>query len=80
VARIKKNLVFEPLERLRDGSYLAKLYPSPGHRARDEEGVTVRIIDYTLNDPARTDVTQRHRLLTKLLDAKQHPAEDLIVL
>lgn len=80
LARIKKNLVFQPVERLRDGSYLAKLYPSPRHRAREEGGVTVRIIDYTLNDPARVGAGETHRLLTTLLDAGQHPAEDLIVL
>jgi hypothetical protein len=80
LARIKKNLVFQPVERLRDGSYLAKLYPSPRQRAREEGGVTVRIIDYTLNDPARVGAGETHRLLTTLLDAGQHPAEDLIVL
>jgi hypothetical protein len=80
LARIKKNLVFKPLEVLGDGSYLAKMYASPRHRARDEGGILVRIIDYTLDDPTRTGHRETHRLLTTLLDAKQHPAEDLIVL
>ena len=35
LARVKKNLIFEPIRRLSDGSYLAKLYPSPRHRERD---------------------------------------------
>ena len=80
LARIKKNLVFEPVERLSDGSYLAKLYASPRHRVRDDGGVLVRIIDYTLDDPTRPGHRQTHRLLTTLLDAEQHPATDLIVL
>jgi hypothetical protein len=80
LARIKKNLVFQPVERLCDGSYLAKLYPSPRHRAKDQGGVTVRIIEYTLNDPALPGAGETHRLLTTLLDAQQHPAEGLIVL
>jgi hypothetical protein len=80
LARVKKNLVFEPVEVLPDGSYLAKFYASPRHRARDEGGVLVRIIDYTLDDPGRTGHRETHRLLTTLLDARQHPAQDLIVL
>jgi hypothetical protein len=80
LARIKNNLVFRPLRRLHDGSYLAKLYPSPRHRARDAGGVVVRIIEYTLDDPGRPGSGQRHRLLTTLLDAGRHPARRLIVL
>jgi hypothetical protein len=80
LARIKKNLVFKPLKRLGDGSYLAKFYASPGQRAKDEGGVLVRVIDYTLTDAARSGQGETHRLLTTLLDAKAHPAEDLIVL
>ena len=41
LARIKNNLVFRPLRRLSDGSYLAKLCPSPRHRDRDEAGIMV---------------------------------------
>jgi hypothetical protein len=80
LARIKNNLVFRPVRRLRDGSYLAKLYASPRHRDRDEGGVLVRIIEYTLNDPGRSGSGEKHRLLTTLLDAGQHPAQQLIVL
>jgi hypothetical protein len=80
LARIKNNLVFRPIRRLRDGSYLAKLYRSPAHRNRDEDGVLVRIIEYTLNDPGRPGSGEKHRLLTTLLDATRHPAKRLIVL
>jgi hypothetical protein len=80
VARIKNNLVFRPLRRLRDGSYLAKLYPSPRHRDRDEGGVMVRIIEYRLSDPGRPGSDEKHRLLTTLLGAARHPAKRLILL
>ena len=80
LARVKKNLVFRPLRRLGDGSYLAKLYPSPRHRERDEGGVEVRIIEYTLSDPGRPGSGEKHRLLTTLLSAARHPAKRLIVL
>ena len=61
LARIKKNLVFRPIRRLHDGSYLAKLYPSPRHRKRDEGGLLVRIIEYTLNDAGRSGSGEKHR-------------------
>ena len=80
LARVKKNLIFKPLRRLSDGSYLAKLYPSPRHRDRDKDGITVRIIEYTLDDPGRPGSGEKHRLLTTLLDAGKHPAKRLIVL
>lgn len=80
LARVKSNLIFMPTRRLCDGSFLAKLYPSPRHRARDEGGVVVRIIEYTFDDPNRPGTGQTHRLLTTLLDERQHPAQDLIVL
>lgn len=80
LARVKKNLIFQPLRRLRDGSYLAKLYPSPRHRERDQDGLLVRIIEYTFHDPNRPGSGDKHRLLTTLLDARQHPAGRLVVL
>lgn len=80
LARIKKNLIFTPLRRLKDGSFLAKLYPSPRHRERDEGGIVVRIIEYTFDDPGRPGSGEKHRLLTTLLDAGRHPAKRLITL
>jgi hypothetical protein len=80
LARIKKNLVFRPLRRYRDGSFLAKLYASPRDRRLDRGGVRVRIIEYTLEDPGRPGSGQKHRLLTTLLEARRHPAPRLIEL
>lgn len=80
LARVKKNLVFRPIRRLSDGSYLAKLYPSPRHRDRDQDGIVVRIIEYTFEDPGRPGSGEKHRLLTTLLSATRHPAKRLIVL
>src|SRR5207247_3689978 len=80
LARVKTNLVFERLQALPDGSYLAKLYPSPTHRRQDRDGLVVRIIEYTLNDPRRGGAGERHRLLTTLLDWRRHPARRLIEL
>jgi len=80
LGRIKKDAPFKPIRRLSDGSFLAKIYPSARHRERDQDGIVVRIIEYTFDDPGRPGVGEKHRLLTTLLDARQHPARRLIVL
>ena len=80
LARVKNHLVFRPLRRLPDGSYLAKLYRSPYDRVCDRGGHLVRVIEYTLTDPRRPGAGQKHRLLTTLLSATRHPARRLIVL
>ena len=80
VARIKSNLVFAPIQVLADGSFLAKMYPSSWCRHKDQDGIVVRIIEYTLEDPNRPSKEKVHRLLTTLLDAQLDPAKELIVL
>lgn len=61
LARIKMSMVFRKIKVLRDGSYQAKLYRSAHDRAKDREGVLVRIIEYTINDSARTKKKERRR-------------------
>jgi hypothetical protein len=80
LARISSNRVFTPIEGLVDGSYRAKLYRTATDRRRDRHGIVVRIIEYTLDDPARPGRDERHRLLTTLLDATLDPATTLICL
>lgn len=80
LARIKKNLIFEPIRQFADGSYLAKFYRSTKDRRHNKDGILVRIIDYTFDDENRTGSGEKHRLLTTLLDADAHPAETLIEL
>jgi hypothetical protein len=80
LARLKKHMVFQPIRRFRDGSYLAKLYRTPKCRRHDEGGILVRIIEFTFTDPHRPGAQERHRLLTTLLDADLDPAKELIVL
>lgn len=80
LARVKSSMIFKPIRRLPDGSFLSKLYPSPRHREQDRDGLVVRIIEYTFNDPQRPGAGQKHRLLTTLLSAREHPAKRLITL
>jgi hypothetical protein len=80
LARIKSNLIFTPIRVLEDGSYLAKLYRNADDRREGRDGIPVRIIEYTFDDPGRPGSGERHRLLTTLLDEALDPAETLIVL
>jgi hypothetical protein len=80
LARVSVSLVLRPIQELADGSYLAKIYPCHSMRNRDEGGILVRVIRYTLNDRQRTGYGQEHVLLTTLLDAQACPARELIIL
>jgi hypothetical protein len=80
LARVKKNIVLRPFEKLADGSYLAKIYPSTHERNKDRRGIVVRVMKYTLNDPQRVGHAEEHTLITTLLDAEAHPALTLILL
>jgi len=75
--RLKSNLVLRPLQRLPDGSSLAKIYPSAYHRDKDRDGIVVRLIEYTLDDPQRVGHGERHRLLTNLFAPERFPAWEL---
>ena len=80
LARIRSNRLFEPMEVLADGSYLAKLYRNAADRRRQRNGIVVRIIEYTFDDPGRPGRGERHRLLTTLLDVERDPATTLVCL
>jgi hypothetical protein len=80
LARVQNRLVFKPLVRLSDGSFLAKSYRCTADRTDDRNGIGVRIIEYSLDDPNRPGFGHKHRLLTTLLDEKLDPAPKLIEL
>jgi hypothetical protein len=80
LARVVKNLILRPIRDLSDGSYLAKVYRSAYDRQKDRNGILVRVIRYTLDDPQRVGHGEVHTLLTNLFDETLHPAEELIVL
>ena len=78
--RVADPVVFERRDTLADGSYLAVIYPSGKDRRHRPKGWTVRVMDYTLDDPAPPDHGERHRLVTTLQDAEAFPATEWIVL
>lgn len=79
LVRVKSNLILESFQKLSDGSYLAKIYPSSYHRDKDRKGIVVRVIAYTIDDPQRTGHQEEHRFITNLLDETQYPALELIL-
>jgi Insertion element 4 transposase N-terminal/Transposase DDE domain len=80
LARVKSNLILRPIRDLADGSYLAKVYPTPEDRRKDRQGIVVRVIRYTLDDPQRVGHGEVHTLITNLLDEGVYPAQELIML
>src|SRR3954462_13443208 len=64
--RARGIAIFPCLERLADGSYLSRLYPSPDPRRRD--GLTVRIIEYQM--PGVPGADRIYRLVTTVLDPR----------
>ena len=80
LARVKSGLILKPIRVLADGSYLAKIYRTPEDRRKDREGIVVRVIRYTLDDPQRVGHGEVHTLITNLCDENLYPAEELIML
>ncbi len=68
-----------PVRTLADGSQLVRLRPADHRRRRRGDTVLVRLVRYTLDDPARPGHGQEHRLVTSLLNPRLAPAEDLVV-
>jgi hypothetical protein len=77
LGRVPGQVKFQPIWRLSDGSYLAYIYPSDYQRRKRGEHLLVRVIEYTLTDPARSGHGQTHRLMTSLLDPDLCPALEL---
>ena len=76
--RIKKNARLKCEERLPDGSYLSRIYPSETDRRHKTNGVKVRVIDYRLEGVA--DAEPIYRLVTTILDPTMASAEELAAL
>jgi hypothetical protein len=79
LGRVPAHVVFRPIHRLSDGSYLAYIYPSEYKRRKAGERLLVRVIEYTIDDPGRPGHGEHHRLVTSLLNHKRYPAHDLAV-
>lgn len=75
LARVKVAQLGRREQELPDGSYLCRL--CPGQRGlRASDGLLVRVIDYTHDDPARPGCGEVHRLMTTVLDPVELPAAE----
>lgn len=77
LARMPSHVKPKYVRALPDGSYLAYLYPAEDQRRKRGEHLLVRIIEYTILDPALPGYGEGHRLITTLLDPQACPALDL---
>ena len=73
--RVKSTLSPRHLETLPDGSWLAQIVPTSGTQRRHRTPLTVRVIDYTIDDGR--DNPEQYRLLTTILDSGQADATEL---
>jgi hypothetical protein len=80
LARVVKNMILRPIRDLSDGSYMAKVYKGAYDREKDRDGILVRVIRYTLNDPQRVGHGEEHILITNLFEETLYPASELIIL
>lgn len=78
LGRVPAGVTLTPRQLLPDGSYWAYIYPADKERRKQGDHLLVRVIVYTLTDPARPGYGETHRLVTTLLDAQAAPALDLI--
>ncbi len=78
LSRLPAHVKPEWVRTLADGSYLAYLAPSDYQRRKAGERRLVRVIEYTLTDPALADCGETHRLITTLLDPETFPLLDLV--
>ena len=80
LARVTTQMILRPIQLLPDGSYLSKIYKGDYNRRKDRDGVVVRVIRYTLDDPQRVGHGEEHVLITTLVDDAICPAMDMIML
>jgi hypothetical protein len=77
LGRLPAHVKPQRVRTLADGSYLAYLVPSDYQRRKQGARLLVRIIEYTITDPALVGYGERHRLVTTLLNPVLAPALEL---
>lgn len=76
--RTRQNARLEIDQRLPDGSYLSRIYPSTSDRRNERKAIVVRVIDYRLDKVP--DAEPIYRLITTILNHKLAPAKELAAL
>jgi hypothetical protein len=79
LGRVPAGVILHPIQVLPDGTFLARLYDTaPSRGQREDHSVVVRVVVYTLTDPARPGYGETHRLITSLLHPVRYPATALV--
>lgn len=76
--RVKKNVRLDVDQRLPDGSYLSRIYPTSADRRKQRKAIAVRVIEYRLDNVPNAEPL--YRLVTTILDYKLAPAKELAAL
>ena len=76
--RVRKNMVLPCDQRLPDGSYLSRIYPSQQDQRRARNAVVIRIIEYRLEGIEGAE--PMYRLATTIPDHELAPAVELAAL
>jgi hypothetical protein len=76
--RTRQNARLDIDQRLPDGSYLSRIYPSTSDRRNECKAIVVRVIDYRLDKVP--DAEPLYRVITTILDHKLAPARELAAL
>ncbi len=77
LSRLPAHVKPQLLRPLPDGSSLAYLLPSEEARRQRGERLLVRVITYTITDPAVPGYGEEHRVLTTLLNPRLAPAHEV---
>jgi hypothetical protein len=81
VGRVPRHVIMAPVGRLRDGSYLADVFPSAYARRINRGGLRARVIEYRLAvGQGKAKGNEAIRLVTSLLDPIEAPALELAAL
>jgi hypothetical protein len=71
LGRVPKNVKFEVVETLEDGSFLSWIAPDGQSRKKGAQRIPVRVIEYTIEEKG---IEQVYRLMTDLMDITMFPA------
>jgi hypothetical protein len=77
--RTRTNAVLPVVQTLPDGSYLSQIVAARDHR-HGRDPITVRVVEYRLQDPGRPRRRAPYRLVTTILDPDAAPAVELAAL
>jgi hypothetical protein len=71
LGRVPKNVKFEVVKTLSDGSYISWIAPDRKSKKKGAKRIPIRVIEYVIEEKGQDGV---YRLITDLMDVKKFPA------